>query len=211
MSCPPLNELLDFTRNLLTEAESVAVKAHLSSGCGKCEENLHWITEASQLAAQDHSFDFPEETINGLVAWFKAQPPHARPTLRQLLANLMFDSLATHQVAFARTENVASQSPAGRQMLFQADGYDIDLRFEGVEDNAAEDLIGQVLPHSHSVNIVSGATIQLWQAEKKRLSTQANEHGVFRFTGIPSGIYDLKIQVAADEINIVCVATARAV
>ncbi len=211
MKCPPLNDLLDQARNLLADTESAAIKAHVLAGCSYCEKNLRWLVEMTQLTAQDRSFDFPEETIKGLVAWFKSQPAHERLSLRKLVANLIFDSLATQQVAFVRTENIAGQSPAGRQMLFQAEGYDIDLRFEGVEDNAAEDLIGQVLSHGNSANAIGGATIQLWQSEKPQLSTQANEYGVFRFAQIPSGIYDLKIQVAEDEINIVRVATARTI
>ncbi|MEK7831833.1 MAG: hypothetical protein AAB401_12145 [Acidobacteriota bacterium] len=211
MKCPPLNNLLDHARNLLAEAESATVKTHLQSGCRSCEENLRWLTEASQLMAQDRSFEFSEDTIKGLVAWFKSQPAHARPSVRKLLANLIFDSLAARQVAFVRTEAVAGQSPAGRQMLFQAEGYDIDLRFEGVEDKAAEDLIGQVLPQSDSATATGGATVELWQDEKQQLSAEANEHGVFRFARIPSGVYDLKIQIAEDEINIVRVATARTI
>lgn len=211
MKCPPLNNLLDFARNLLAEAESATVKTHLQGGCRSCEENLLWLKDASQLAAQDRSFEFSEDTIKGLVAWFKAQPAHVRPSVRQLVANLIFDSLAAQQVAFVRAETVTSQQTGGRQMLFQAEGYDIDLRFEGVEDKATEDLIGQVLPQSDSASAFVGATVQLWQDEKPQLSAEANDHGVFRFAQIPSGIYDLKIQVAEDEINIIRVATARTV
>lgn len=211
MKCPPLNNLLDHARKLLAETESATIETHLQSGCRSCEENLLWLKDTSQLAAQDRSFEFPEDTIKGLVAWFKAQPAHERPSVKKLIANLIFDSLATQQVAFVRTEIVTGQQAGGRQMLFQAEGYDIDLRFEGVEDKPTEDLIGQVLPQSDSASVLAGATVQLWQDEKPRLSTEANDQGVFRFAQIPSGIYDLKIQVADDEINIVRVATARTV
>lgn len=211
MKCPPLNDLLDYTRNLLTETESAVIKTHLLDGCTSCERNRYWLENVAQVTAQDRSFDFSEDAIKGLVAWFKSQPAHARPSVRRLMANLIFDSLAARQVAFVRTDSVTGQATGGRQMLFQAEGYDIDLRFEGVEDKPTEDLIGQVLPQSDSFTATGGAMVQLWKDEQPQLTTQANDHGVFRFGQISSGVYDLKIQVAEDEINIVRVATARIV
>lgn len=126
------------------------------------------------------------------------------------MANLVFDNLTQQQFAPVRGEAGVSQPPVGRQMLFQAEGYDIDLRFEGAEEKATEDLIGQILPNSEAQSVSAGVTIQLWKDEKERMSAETDNQGLFRFTRIPSGVYDLKIQVAEGEINIVRVSTARA-
>lgn len=211
MSCPPLNQLLGFSRNLLPETESIQINTHLQSGCGNCEENLNWLGQVGQLAAQDHSFAFPEETIKGLVAWFKSQPAPASQSVRKLFASLIFDSLIPGQVAFVRKGFIAGQPPAGRQMLFQAEGYDIDLRFEAIEDKAMEDLIGQILPQTEAQTVTAGVTVQLCQGEQQQAGGQTDEQGLFRFTRIPSGIYDLKIVIAGVEINLSQVPTARAV
>lgn len=212
MQCPPLNELADYSRGLLTAAERAGIKTHLLTGCNNCLESLRWLDEVISLTAQDRCLDFPEETIKGLVTWFKAQP--APQTVRKLIAKLIFDSLAPSQLAPVRAEASPGRGTtpaAGRQVLFQAAGYDIDLRFEGVEGEAAEDLIGQILPQSETQAVTTGLTVQLWRGERQQTSAQTDRQGLFRFARIPSGVYDLKIQVVEGEINLVRVATARAV
>jgi hypothetical protein len=209
MKCPPLHHLFDYSRRLLAETEVDVVKKHLLGGCGKCSENLRWIDEALTLAAQSRLVDLSEETIRSIVAWFKSQPAHASRTVRKLTANLVFDSSIPNRLAFVREKPPAGQPPAGRQMLFQTEGYDIDLRFEGVEDHPTEDLIGQILPNSEAQSVAAGVTVQLWREEQEQMRAQTDDQGLFSFRRIPSGVYDLKIQVAEGEINLVRVSTAR--
>src|SRR5499426_259487 len=209
MKCPPLHHLLDYSRRLLAETEADVVKNHMLGGCGKCSENLRWIDEALTLAAQSRPVDLSEETIRSIVAWFKSQPAHASWAVRKLTANLVFDSSMPSQLAFVREEAPAGQLPAGRQMLFQTEGYDIDLRFEGVENQPTEDLIGQILPNSEAQSVTAGVTVQLWREEREQMRAQTDDQGLFSFRRIRSGVYDLKIQVAEGEINLVRVSTAR--
>jgi hypothetical protein len=212
MKCPTLIELTDYTRGLLADDESGAIKAHVMTGCRKCQENLRWIEEVARLAKEDRSLDFPEETIKGIVAWFKTQPAHSPPSIRKLVARLVFDSLSPNQLAPVRNEPVAGQSmtaPARRQMLFQTEKYDIDLRFEAIEDDPTEDLIGQILPQNEAENIPSGVTVQLWHDETEQMSTRTDSHGFFRFARIPSRNYGLKIHVAEFEINILDLSAVR--
>jgi hypothetical protein len=129
--------------------------------------------------------------------------------MRKLMANLVFDSLMPDRLAFVREGTLAGQPPAGRQMLFQTEGYDIDLRFEGVEDQPTEDLIGQILPNSEAQPATTGLTVQLWREEQEQMRAQTDDQGLFKFRRIPSGVYDLKIQVAEGEINLVRISTAR--
>jgi hypothetical protein len=210
MKCPPLHHLFDYSRNLLAEAEAEMVKKHLLGGCGNCSNNLLWIGESLKLASEHRPVALSEETIRSIVAWFKSQPAHPSQTVRKLIASLIFDSLMPGQLAFVREGAPAAQIPAGRQMLFQTEGYDIDLRFELVEDNATEDLIGQIVPRSEAQSMTAGVTVRLLQEEKEQMRAQTDNQGLFSFSRIPSGIYDLKIQVAEGEINIVRVSTARA-
>jgi hypothetical protein len=212
MKCPTLNELADYTRGLLADDEYSVIKTHVMAGCRNCLENLRWIEEVAHLAREDRSFDFPEETIKGMVAWFKTQPTHAPPSVRKLVAKLIFDSLSPDQLAPVRNQPAAGYSmipAAKRQMLFQAERYDIDLRFEAIEDDSSEDLIGQILPQDEAEEIPAGATVQLWHDEKEQMSTKTDSHGFFRFARIPSRNYGLKIHVAEVEINILDLSTVR--
>lgn len=211
MDCPPLDALLDYSRQVLVPAESVQIAGHLQAGCRACWGNVGWLGEVVELTARDRSFDFSEDLIQGMVAWFKAQPVPSVPTLRKLVAQLIFDSLLPQQAAPVRGEAESSYvSPAtGRQMLFQAEGYDVDLRFEAIEDETNEDLIGQVLPQNQTQSLLAGVIVELWQAEQTPRKMVTDQYGLFRFANIPSGVYDLKIQVVEGEISLHQVATAR--
>ena len=218
MHCPPLNELLDYARQLLTPIERERVALHLQTGCRACAENRQWLVKAVAASAAQPSYVFSETTLQGLVAWFRSQPAHelrSAPLLvaRQMAARLLFDSFTQPAWAATRDGAVAEEAATERQMLFQAEGYDIDLRFEADEDQAHEDLIGQVLPQS--ARTATGVSVQLWQNNQaqnnqvQRWAT-ADTQGFFKFAQIPRGAYDLRIQVAEGEINIAQLTTTRA-
>ena len=213
MNCPPLSGLLDYSQQVLGRQERAGIESHLITGCRKCAENLRWLSEVAWLAAQDRSFDFPEEALKGLVVWFKEQAAPLPPSLRQLVARLVFDSLLPQPLAPVRGAALppllASQS-AGRQMLFQAEGYDVDLRFEPSDEAETGDLIGQVLPQGAGLRELAGTLVELRRAAQAPQRAQTDQQGLFRFAQLPSGVYELKIQVRAGEISLSHVPTARA-
>jgi hypothetical protein len=209
MACPTLNELLDYARRLSSATDAETLLAHLRRGCAPCADNVQWLEQVTGTAASDRSFDFAEEHIQGLVMWFKAQRAHAPRALRQVVAELIFDSLNPAQLAPVRAEIVTMPTPAsGRQMLYRTDGYDIDLRFEARDDQISEDLIGQVLAQTSAF---SEATVVLTRAHGEMRShrvAQTDGQGLFRFGRLPSGVYDVTIRVAGDEIKLPSVMTA---
>jgi hypothetical protein len=211
MHCPPLNELLDYARELLTPAERERVALHLRTKCCACTENMQWLVKAAASAATQASYVFSEATLQGLVAWFRSQPAHesrSAPQLPSLVAHLLFDSFTQPAWAATRDGAVDMETATERQMLFQTEGYDIDLRFEADEDQTREDLIGQVLPQS--AQTATDVSVQLWQNEQAQRQVAADTQGFFKFAQIPRGAYDLKIQVAEGEINIAQLTTTRA-
>ena len=212
MKCHTLNELMDYTCGLLADEESARIKSHILAECEDCLGNLRWLEEVARLARQDRSFDFPEKTIKDMVAWFKSQPAHSPPSVRKLIAKLTFDSLLPNQFVTVRGDLDAGHSiipAAGRQMLFQTEGYDIDLRIEPIEDDPTIDLLGQILPQNETEAIHAGVTVSLWHNEKEQMSVKTDNQGFFRFSQTPLRVYDLKIQVAEVEIDIVDLSAER--
>lgn len=197
MNCLSLEELFDYLRGQGAEAERAAIAAHLETGCPHCLENQRWLRAVERLAAEDDSITFPEQVIARVVSRFREQAA-SRPPLRQLIAQLIFDSLFPQRLAPVRSA-AGSETPAvSRQVLYRAEGYDIDLRFERHDET--EDLIGQVQA-GHSTT-PANYPVQLWREDSAAFSTQTNARGIFRFTGIPAGSYQLKIQVPEGEISI---------
>jgi hypothetical protein len=212
MQCSQLNELWDFTRQLMSEAEAAAVREHLQTDCAACASDLLWVKEISELATRDRAPDFKADDIQNLVAWFKAQPLLQTPSARQWIAQLLFDSLRPQELAAVRNmTSVAPASSTGRQLLFHAEGYDIDLRFEAHDDLFSEDLIGQVLAQSGALNEATVVLTRTLEAMKSHRVAHTDEQGLFRFARIPSGFYDVTIRVEDEEINLMQVATAHVI
>ena len=206
MQCPSLNSMLGFVRDLLSVSERDAILAHLSSGC---RENHRWLEKVLQLTSEDKLFQVPEETVQHLVARFNSQPTSSSPSLAQFLAKLIFDSLTPRQLADVRSDPAAGAGFVGRQMLFQAAGYDIDLRVEQVQDSEVGEMIGQVLSRSQGPAQRIPLSAQLLRGEVEIGRAEADARGIFKFSRVPSGVYDLKIRVPEGEINIREVASAQ--
>lgn len=197
MFCPAPEKFPDYMRGLLPQSEGDDIAAHLAV-CADCQATQRWLAEAAELAAAD-TRQISEPVISHMVNWFRAQPPHPAPTLRELVARLVFDSFGPAQLARVRREGITGL-PAERQMFFQAEGFDIDLRLES--DNGEDFLIGQILPTGEKpVNPVA-AVVELHQAGQIIADTQVDEQGMFRLRQIPSGYYELSITLEDIRIHI---------
>ncbi len=208
MGCPNLNALADFVRGLLSAAERDVIQSHLLTGCQNCHEQQSWLSDVAMLSAQDKSFAYPEWVINRVVAQFEAQPVTLLTQVRQFFAQLVFDSLNPGQLADVRSGASGMRQSAGRQTLYQAEGYDIDLRFEQSEDSSIEELIGQILPGQASGLELAGISVWLIKDNRTISQSRTNARGIFKFMGIVSGTYDLKISAPEGEINIQELTTA---
>ncbi|MGH9844441.1 MAG: hypothetical protein ACREEM_37445 [Blastocatellia bacterium] len=210
MKCPSINNLLDYVRGRLAANERDLILGHLSTGCTGCQESQRWSEEVLRLTSEDKLFQVSEETIQVLVARFNSQSTAASPSLTQFFAQLIFDSLVPRQLADVRADPAAGAGFAGRQMLFQAAGYDIDLRVEQVQDSGVGEMIGQILSRKQRPAEGVHLFAQLLRGDVEIDRAEADARGIFKFSRVPSGVYNLKIQVPEGEINIREVASARA-
>lgn len=196
--CSTLENMLDYLRGNGAPSTRDSIAAHLTTGCPACLENQAWLTEVLQLAASDHSFDFSPAALARTVALFKTEWRKQRPTLRQWLAQLVFDTMLQPQLATVR-----SGAPAlaqSRQLLFRAEPYDIDLRFEVGEDGRTEELIGQILSTAADPQSLSNLPVQLWQNELLQAEVQTNARGIFKFNQVAPGRYQIRLLLADGEI-----------
>lgn len=210
MQCPSLNSLLDSLRGQLPPSEHDAILKHLSMGCVTCQENHRWLEEVLQVTSEDELFQAPEETIQYLVARFNSQSTAASPSLAQYLAEMIFDSFVPQQLAGVRSDSAAGAGFVGRQMLFQAAGYDIDLRVEQVQGAGAGDMVGQILSRKQQPAEGVALSAQLLRDDVEISRAEADARGIFKFSRVPAGVYDLKIRVPEGEIRIREVASVRA-
>jgi len=212
MNCPSLINLFNFMRNRASETESAEIGAHLSTGCPRCLENQQWLADVVRLKAGDNSFDAPDEIIQWMVAQFKVQSAgfSSGPSrLRRFFAELVFDSLTTRRLADVRSEQAGGEAAGPRQLLYHAEGYDIDLRFERTKGAESQEMVGQILPERKQAAMPGAFTIRLLKDESEIERALTDASGMFVFARVPAGSFDLKIQAPEGEINISQIDAAR--
>jgi hypothetical protein len=205
MQCPSLEKLTDFLRGLVLETEGAAIQAHLATGCPRCQHNQQWLLEVKRIAPLDDSFDFPAALTARIIAWMpaKASVKPERTPLRTLIAQLLFDSFAPLPLAEARSAavvDVNAGTSAGRQLLFQVEGYAVDLRIEKMADTY--ELLGQVLPDDSASPALARLVVHLGAEENEADLTHTDAEGMFRFTALEPKDYALRIVLGEDIIEI---------
>ena len=197
-SCINLENLVDYLRVTGDPANRKPIANHLATGCRICQDNQQWLAEVLELTATDRSFDFAETALQRTIALFNPERMKPESKLRQIIAQLIFDSFWQVQPAQVRVGIPAlSQS---RQLLFRTDGYDIDVRFELAESGQTDELMGQILPTKAVVHTLASLPVQLWQTNVLRAEARTNARGIFKFKQVHQGRYTLKLAAPEGEI-----------
>lgn len=132
-----------------------------------------------------------QRVIDGFAGSARRPGPAPASVLRRLVATLGFDSaLATPQAQGVRSSAVAS-----RQLVFTADGRDIDLRITPGPDGRSFTVAGQVFgPETEGrASLDSGG---------RRSEVAWNEWSEFQFDGVPAGSFTLALRTAEWELEL---------
>lgn len=208
MRCPSLATLTDYLRGLATGAEHHAIREHLATDCPHCLQNQQWLLEVQRIAPLDNSFEFPAAVTNHILSWMPVKPE--RTPLRTLIAQLIFDSFTAQPLAEARSvalTDAQADSFAARQLLFQVEGIDVDLRIEKAADAASFELLGQVLRQDVPHAALAGQVVHLWHDDDQPIAVNLDAEGMFKIGALPPEIYELRILlpdgvIAIPEISI---------
>lgn len=150
--------------------------------------NEDFLNKIVHLMQTDKSEDAPQDSIKWAKNIFSTRAAEQKKSFAQkILAVLQLD-LSPNKAAFGERSASAAQA---RQMLFGAGENSIDLRISKTE-NGALNIQGQILGEGFA-----NAVVKLGEYE-----TEANDLSEFKFTGIPAGNYDMKIQTDDAEIII---------
>jgi hypothetical protein len=94
-----------------------------------------------------------------------------------------------------------------RQMLYQAGGFDIDLRMEQLEGTNVILILGQIASAGTKPGELAGLSVELarhssgfGQEDQKRTETDAR--GMFRLRDVTPGQYDLIIHLPEGDLSI---------
>jgi hypothetical protein len=180
-----------FVAGCLSGKEREAFKAHLEGGCESCEEAIRWYRGLSSMLQKDHRFEPPESSVRGVVDAFRLQKSKAIHLVCRV-AEKLFDSLTD-----PLPEGVRQLAATERQVLYQADEMQLDLKIDKTNDERERMIIGQLLPRPLApAGNLSLSKVMLREGERIVQSTYTNELGEFILCVVPRGSYDLEILLA---------------
>ena len=199
MKCPGFERLIDYLDHQLAAAESDRVSAHIAAGCPECTENRVWYEQVQAITAGDDSIEPPPWALKRAFRIFESRQSRPRLVERigQAVARLVFDSLSLPATAGIRSTDIM-----GRQLLYRADDYSVDLQIAPAGHTGA-DITGQVLKEGEAAfESVAGLEVRLSRAGEARNSTVTDRMGGFTIHGVESGHYDLTIEIGEKLITL---------
>jgi hypothetical protein len=163
---------VDFVRGVSGSEISKDIRAHLDTGCPKCQTALDAWRRVRTFAAEEAAYTPPENLVRLVKLGFASQA--AKQPRKWTLASLVFDSFAQPLPAGVRSGAVNLW-----QVVYEAEGLTVDLRFGRRAHSKELHLIGQVLD-KQKARASQSATIEL-STEKDQLvgTTSVNASGEF--------------------------------
>jgi hypothetical protein len=179
----------DFVRGI-SNSEREEMNSHLANGCNDCALTRDTWKQVHTIALREINYAAPEDAVRMMKLEFAAQSFDRAK--QPVLATLMFDTFAKSSLA-----GVRSAAAAARQMVYEADGLAVDLRFDGPAASKRVFLTGQVLDKRVPRASIEDSAIILWTQKGLAIGeTKANAFGEFHLELEPQNNLRLSIQVA---------------
>ena len=179
--------LADLADEEIPKDERTALMHHVL-GCTRCAGELQRLRQIISSLRTDMAEDAPRQVIARAVNIFRER--ERQPVRwRRIVASLTFDSMRSTP-AFG----VRSGQTAPRQLLFEAEGIDLDLRLSPQGEEWM--VTGQVLNSG-----CAGGQVEL-QGEAASETTELNELCEFKLSAVPSGGYSLRFRLQEVEVEV---------
>jgi hypothetical protein len=179
----------DFVRGI-SLSERGEMESHLANGCQDCILMHGTWNQVHAITLRENNYAAPEAVVRMVKMEFAAQ---AFDKAKQpVLASLIFDTLGKPALA-----GVRSAAAAARQIVYEADGLAVDLRFDSPASSKRIFLTGQVLDKRVPRAELEDSAVILWTQKGLAVAeTKANAFGEFHLELEPDNNLRLSIQVA---------------
>jgi hypothetical protein len=165
----------DFVRGVGASGTTLELEGHLAAGCEECKTSFALWGRLASVAAKEVDYAPPKSLIR-LVKLYFASKQKAEPQ-GWMIARMIFDS-ATQPLPMG----VRSGAASTRQVVYEAEGLTVDLRFERKQHSKTIAASGQVLDKKAPLSWLGNATVVLWTDKGQMVTkTLANNHGEFHF------------------------------
>jgi hypothetical protein len=179
----------DYVRGIDVPAHT-ELQSHLASHCSQCTQTLNVWRDLQAIAARENTY-FPPEAA---VRMIKLEAQARKMQQQELSENLVFDSFSQPALVGVRSAGAA----AARQMVYEAEGMMVDLRFDRPAHSKSVSLIGQVLDQKAPRASLANASVMLWTEKGLVLvETKTNVLGEFHMEFEAQNRLRLSIQASA--------------
>lgn len=191
-------QLVNYVEGRLRGREKAAVEEHLSTGCRRCNDEVAWIEQLLGVMKTDRLVDPPKEVVERACRLYREVCPERHLSdLRLLEAALIYDSRTS-----AAPVGVRMGEDEARQLLYRAEGVDIDIQVRECERPRSIAIRGQLLPRAGEVGDLAFLSVRLMSGEKEISSTFTNAVGEFAFEAVETGAYGIGLGLKNGHLHI---------
>lgn len=186
-----IEQLADLVDERTAPEESRAMRRHVAA-CTGCDSQLARLQHLIHSMRADTSIDAPRDVLVYAKNIFQNTRVAAPTLVRRIVAALSFDSF-TSAPAFG----TRSRQTETRQLLFSAQGNDIDVRVSPQSEGWA--ISGQVL--GAPIAAIKDAAVLLQGASLSE-TAELNDLSEFSFPPVPPGSYKLNLRLGDVEVEL---------
>lgn len=148
------------------------LRSHLATQCPQCVETFKMWSRLQAIAERESAYEAPADSVRMTKLEFAGRVQDGTA----ITAVMVFDSALQPALAGVRSAGTA----AARQMVYEAEGLMVDLRFDQRPGSKCISLIGQVLDRQSARRSLAHAPVMLW-TEKGLVVTETKTNGFGEF------------------------------
>jgi hypothetical protein len=187
----PVEEWIDFIRQVVHTAMKEKMKEHLEQGCKSCAKIVSLWQRVRQTAETERNYWPPGDAVRIAKASLAGSHVTVNEKRSDILAVLLFDSFLQPVI-----EGVRSSSIGTRQMLYRADPFQIDLLIESQAGGRSVVVTGQLLDLRHPKIVGYNLRVTLSNLRGRVVHATTNQFGEFCQEIENSGNLELKFHGA---------------
>ena len=177
----------DFVRGVGTLESAKQIDLHLTDHCSPCIASFALWQQLRSQAGREAQYTAPEDLVRLAKLQFTAV--RSRQPEAWAIASLVFDSLMQPLPAGIRGGAINA-----RQVIYEAEGLTVDMRFERSQKSNTIAVAGQVLDRDSPLCWLRNAAIVLLTEKGQMITkTEANDYGEFQLEFEPQN--QLRISV----------------
>ncbi len=182
----PVEEWIDFVRQVVRTIRKEKMKEHLEQGCKSCSKIVSQWQRVRQTAETETNYRPPRDAVRIAKASLAGSNSTAEQKRPDSLAELLFDGF------LPVPEGVRSSSIRTRHMLYRADPFQIDLLIESQADGRSVVVTGQLLDLRHPEILGHNLQVTVSNLRDRVVQVTTNQFGEFCQEIENSGNLELK-------------------